>query len=199
MQGKRWSQAREAIAELAAIASEYDANGIDIHFLNSDHQGKGLKSAKKVRDVFNKVSPKYSTPLGPVVREVLAAYKDQLVDGKKRKKTIKPVNYLVITDGRPDDEQDLEDAIVKFAHWLDREEYPPTQVGIQFVQVGNDSEASEYLQKLDNNLSPKKGIRDIVDTERYNGDVTAAKLIKLMIGGINRRVDIKGGEVMMQH
>jgi hypothetical protein len=33
MAGARWFEAREALAGVAELASKYDADGIDIHFL----------------------------------------------------------------------------------------------------------------------------------------------------------------------
>ena len=36
-------QARDALAALAEIASKYDADGIDVCFLNSKHVGNNMK------------------------------------------------------------------------------------------------------------------------------------------------------------
>ena len=39
-------------------------------------------------------------------------------------------------------------------------------------------------------LSDKGFFKDMIDTEPYSGgEVTAARLIKLLLGGINRKVD----------
>jgi hypothetical protein len=49
----------------------------------------------------------------------------------------------------------------------------PWQVGIQFFQVGDDEQARQNLQKLDNELVKRRsygGIRDIVDTVPWCGD-----------------------------
>ena len=70
------------------------------------------------------------------------------------------------------------------------------QVGIQFVQVGDDPDATAYLQSLDNDL---KGVRDIVDTTPYlGGELTVDMIIKIVIGGINRRVDKEGASFLKQ-
>lgn len=73
---------------------------------------------------------------------------------------------------------------------LDRGQYPLSQVGIQFLQIGNDPEAREALQELDDDLSSEHGIRDIVDTVPFNGEeMNAGLIIKTLLGGINRRLD----------
>ncbi|EEH34292.2 hypothetical protein PAAG_05341 [Paracoccidioides lutzii Pb01] len=61
--------------------------------------------------------------------------------------TVKPLNIIVITNGRPTD--DVETVISNAANRLDKCNAKPWQVGIQFVQVGNDSKATKWLKKLD--------------------------------------------------
>ena len=64
------------------------------------------------------------------------------------------------------------------------------------MQVGDDPDATAYLQSLDNDL---KGVRDIVDTTPYlGGELTVDMIIKIVIGGINRRVDKEGASFLKQ-
>ena len=104
---------------------------------------------------------------------------------------IKPVNFLVITDGAPTD--DPESVIVTAARRLDAGRFPINQVGIQFIQIGDDPSATEALRELDDDLAKNYGIRDIVDTTPYTGhSLDATTLTKILLGGINRRVDRRG-------
>lgn len=69
------------------------------------------------------------------------------------------------------------------------------KVGIQFVQIGNSRDATAFLNELDNGLGQNYGIRDIVDTTPYiGGQLSAELIIKILLGGINRRVDKRGGQ-----
>jgi uncharacterized protein with von Willebrand factor type A (vWA) domain len=43
MQGALWAEARDALASLAETASKYDADGIDVHFLNDASVGTNMK------------------------------------------------------------------------------------------------------------------------------------------------------------
>lgn len=45
------------------------------------------------------------------------------------------------------------------ARELDRVYAPVSQVGIQFVQIGNDEGATEFLELLDNGLKAQHGVR----------------------------------------
>ena len=66
-------------------------------------------------------------------------------------------------------------------------------MGIQFVQLGCDPQATEALQDLDDERANKHNIRDMVDTTLYTGQRLTTELLgKILLGGINRRVDKKG-------
>lgn len=81
---------------------------------------------------------------------------------------IKPIDVIVMTDGVPTD--DVETPIIYAAERLDLLDAPSSQVGVQFVQVGQDKEAREALKRLDDGLRTigKNGrLRDIVDTVMY--------------------------------
>jgi len=201
MEGSRWHEARDALAALADIASKYDADGIDVCFLNNKHVGNNMKDSDLVRRLFDHVRPGGITPIGEKLETLLLYYLDNLEHAKARMeagdpramKAIKPVNYIVITDGAPTD--DPEEVIVAAARRLDAHNFPLSQVGIQFVQIGNSAEATAFLNELDNGLSQTYGIRDIVDTTPYTGSQLNAELIiKILLGGINRRVDRRGGQ-----
>lgn len=70
-------------------------------------------------------------------------------------------------------------------------------MGIQFVQLGSDPHATEALQDLDDELANKHNIRDMVDTTLYSGQSLTTELLgKILLGGINRRVDKKGFQLL---
>ncbi|WWC65770.1 uncharacterized protein I303_108392 [Kwoniella dejecticola CBS 10117] len=202
MAGQRWSEARQALMEVSEIAARYDENGVDIYFLNSKRVGKELKAAHEVEDLFRGLEPKGATPTGMRLESILREYMARLershtspspspsspsINGQSEG-TVKPMNLIVVTDGAPTD--DPESVLIACAKRLDRGEYPLSQVGVQFLQIGDDSEAREALQELDDGLAAAHGVRDIVDTVLYDGeDMSAGLIIKTLLGGINRRLD----------
>ncbi|KAF9235581.1 hypothetical protein BU15DRAFT_51245 [Melanogaster broomeanus] len=203
-QDHRWEQACVALSGLADTASTYDKDGIDIHFLNYQKQAKGMKDAAKVNRLFTRVQPQGLTPIAQKLDLLVGDYIDKLerASSKKRRgdplplQRIKPINFIIITDGAPTDEP--LDSIVALARRLDRGNYPIAQVGLQFVQIGDDQSATEFLRQLDDDLGNSHGVRDMVDTTPYLGiELTAEMLIKILLGGINRRVDRRGGQSVM--
>ncbi|KAJ7048500.1 hypothetical protein C8F01DRAFT_1038194 [Mycena amicta] len=193
MKGDLWKQAGKALQDLAAVASEYDTDGLEIHFINSPLCAKQVKTAEQVEDIFNSVTPTNSTPIGRKLHALLAEYLAAL----KNDPDLKRVNYIIITDGAPTDRSELEPeaVIVNAARHLDAMHAFMTQVGIQFVQVGNNEAATRYLESLDNNLRTRYDIRDIVDTTFAPVD-KPLDMIKILTGGINRRVDEHGSKAL---
>jgi hypothetical protein len=42
MTGDRWAQARDSVMDVAEQAAQYDADGVDVYFLNDSRKGLGL-------------------------------------------------------------------------------------------------------------------------------------------------------------
>ncbi|QRV87272.1 von willebrand factor type A domain protein [Ceratobasidium sp. AG-Ba] len=198
MSGARWKEAGRALANVAEKASMYDPNGIDIHFLNSYESARDVTTQSEVLDLFNAVRPYGPTPTGDRLDQLLGEYITELEDAKNKglKKIPKPVNFIVITDGVPTD--DPESVIIAAARRLDAGNFLLSQLGIQFIQVGNDSKATKALKELDDGLNNTHKIRDIVDTTPYKGKpLDGPTIVKVLLGGINRRVDNRGGKSVL--
>jgi len=208
----RWDDTAAALASISAIATKYDSDGIDIHFLNSpDKDVTGVRSPKQVLDIFQSVRPREggSTPLGSRLDGILRGYLDRYSRAREEAATstttpaafsqllselIKPLNIVALTDGDATD--DPESVIVSVARELDRLNAPLAQVGIQMFQVGGDPEAEEFLRGLDDDLVAVYGVRDMVDTTPYRGagegNFTGEEMLKVLVGAVNRRVDRRG-------
>ncbi|KAI5123394.1 hypothetical protein M0805_006102 [Coniferiporia weirii] len=204
MAGERWTEAREALASLADTAARYDMNGIDVHFLNSNRSAQNMRSASSVKRQFDSIQPNGLSMLAQKLEELLQSYLSTLDSAKqdvsrgdlRAVQRVKPVNYIIITDGVPTD--DPETVIVQAARRLDNGNFPVSQVGIQFVQIGNDPRATEALRELDDGLAKEYGIRDMVDFTPYvGGPLDSETLVKILLGGMNRRVDKKGARSIM--
>jgi len=216
MAGEYWDQLGRALETIATIATKYDSDGIDIHFLNSpQHDHRHITSPDSVRDLFNRVQPAGITPTGACLDRILREYLDKYADAKAAYTSStsgsgphptmynslpKPLNILVLTDGEPTD--DPETVIVDAARKLDRLNAPLHQIGIQFVQIGNEDGAREALEELDDALEEIYGIRDMVDFTPFVGAPSAGEgeklsgemILKALLGAVNRRYDRWGNE-----
>ncbi|KZT50428.1 hypothetical protein CALCODRAFT_504746 [Calocera cornea HHB12733] len=198
-----WYEAKSALAEIATMAAKYDIDGVDIYFVNDRKQGIGLKTADAVIALFDSIEPAgQDSEIAGRLEEFLLPYLSRIEKYQQavelgtaahlQLQKVRPINFIILTDGVPSD--DPESVIVSAARRLDAQNFPLSQVGIQFVQLGDDPEATEVLQHLDDGLGKAYGIRDIVDwTLLPEGRLDAGVLTKILLGGINRRVDGKAG------
>lgn len=194
----RWAEARDALAGLVALVKDRDPDGVDVHFLNSPQHLLSCTDPEAIRLLFDSVAPEGATPMAAKIEELMLEYLDAIELVKQCKALCKPLpdglseprrrNYLVLTDGAASDE--VEDVIVAIARRLDQSHFPLSQVGFSFVQVGDDAEASAFLEELDDTIASSQDVRDIVDTTPYHGMALSYDLIvKALLGGVNRRFD----------
>lgn len=187
----RWAATAEALQYIAQLAASKDPDGIDIRFLKSQNLNENnITNVDTVMEILSlvnmydgthgggtifkehledEISPRLELYRGYVLAE--ASYKKDLrrlaKDRQARARLVRPkpptkLNLIVITDGQADDRQEVEDYIVETALELDRLRAPTAQIGIQFVQIGEDESARRYLKHLDDELKQRNPpIRDV--------------------------------------
>lgn len=199
MAGRSWRETAAALETITPICVARDADGIDIHFLNTKDSPyfSNVTSAATVREIFSSVRPYGGTPTGQRLNQLLKPY---LRRYEANPETTKPLNIIVITDGEPSD--DVESPIIAAAKKLDKLDAPAWQVGIQFFQVGREPGAREHLKQLDDDLADIAGdeeLRDMVDTVPFKGEgdseLTADGLLKATLGAVTRRLDRNSKEL----
>lgn len=169
MSGNSWQEVAAVLETITPICTTWDADGVDIHFLNMQDSKRfmNITTAAGVQQIFREVRPQGSTPTGKRLNAIMSPYLQELLKCKARGAELpKPMNIIVITDGAPTD--DPESVIVQVAKKLDKLDAPSWQIGIQFFQVGRDQAATEALRDLDDNLTDRYHIRDMVDTVAWN-------------------------------
>ena len=186
----RWQAAKEAIEHVGNIALNKDPDGVDLKFLQSDESGDNITNIEDLVDMLDNTELDelgggtfFQDKLEEIIRPRLEAYrkyKQQLasydsevqrlgsdrrarVAGLSRPQKPKKLNSIVVTDGSADDQQEVESYIMWVASKLDKLGAPASQIRIQFVQVGDDSQAATFLRHLDNGLKIFKTppIRDV--------------------------------------
>lgn len=161
MSGRRWRITCKVLADIASIAVKHDGDGVDIRFFNkylADDERKNLNTSEKVMDLFSKTQPEGPTLTADILDEELNEYMYEYQQDRHKKS----LNLIVLTDGEPDRGQDVEKVIVKYANELREAKAPPFLIGVQFVQIGNDPKAAEFLSFLDRKLKSKHNLdRDV--------------------------------------
>lgn len=210
MLGSRWREVKAALRQITPVCTSHDDDGIDVHFMNHTSPGGcaggkapggyyDITDAAAVEQLFASVRPSGPTPTRGRLEDILDPYFAQL-RAAADVRDVKPLNIIVLTDGMPgpgwangENPHMPEPAIVRFARELDRLRAPPYQVGIQFIQVGNNAGATAMLEALDDGLPRRYKCRDIADTLKFGQGgyttLTADQILKAVLGGVNKRLD----------
>ncbi|MCJ1321479.1 hypothetical protein MMC15_006824 [Xylographa vitiligo] len=198
----RWDVLMRGMQYIADIAARHDENVVDVFFLCSKLTKTNIKDSREILDRLNKVNLEMNTGgtyFEPVLSPILSSYTlkykeyfnarnaDELVDPPK------PMNIIVLTDGGANDPKQTQDLLVRVARELDAMWAPSYQLGIQFVQVGDDPRATKYLKILDDQLKKMYDVRDMVDTTSFifteDGTALGDKLLKILLRAMDKALD----------
>jgi len=174
----RWAYAQESTEAIAREVSKIDKDGITVIPFSSSFKVYENQTESKLKEIWKEQSPGGGTTLAPVLKQVFADY-------MKRKKAgqTKPNGevLLVVTDGQPSDEKEVAQEIIRFGNQLDNAD---SEYGISFIQVGKDPGATQFLKKLDDNLTSQGAKYDIVDTKTMD-EVEQIGLTETLMAALN--------------
>lgn len=152
----RFQYAQEQTEAVARKCAEFDPNGIDVVVFNNSVKEYNNVSPEKVSQVFAENEPSGGTATDAALRLILDGY-----FARKAAGTANPITVVVVTDGAPNDQNAVANVIIEATKKMDADE----EIGITFLQVGDDAGARSFLQFLDDELQNKGAKFDIVDTK----------------------------------
>ncbi|KAL9086986.1 MAG: hypothetical protein Q9159_003880 [Coniocarpon cinnabarinum] len=187
-----WSVLENCLEGIVDVATAYDQDGgIDVRFLKTgkdtfrdgqtfdqDHLTNGqdlLDRLMLIRSMLGTQRCEGGTFFWELLYDLMFERSDKWQKFRKQRDSgevgPKPkfVNIIVITDGAADDPDEIEWAISEVAKSLDASGAPPRCVGVQFVQIGDDKDARDWLKKLDDELG--RGdvrFREMIDTKPWD-------------------------------
>jgi len=149
----RWMYMQEEVLALTRKALEWDDNGITVGVFNNKWKFyENVNSEDVVKKIFTENEPSGTTNTAGVLNEVLNTYLNNRANAK-------PITVVVATDGQPDSKDELRKTIIHAANTIERDE----EIGISFVQIGKNGEATAFLKELDDDLQGEGAKFDIVD------------------------------------
>ncbi|KAL0635218.1 hypothetical protein Q9L58_005864 [Maublancomyces gigas] len=182
----------KAITEVYDLANDFGL--LSVRFFNSDQSFIKVKS-KNVYSVWKKCLYGGVTRIGSALSErVLDKYVWAPAGMKK------PLLVMTITDGAVEGERSglLRDVIANCVKRLeDHSHLNANAVSFHFSSVGNDPDAMDFLQKLDNHTTVGKYV-DCLDINIKRNDLKEEKwsiLPKLLLGALTREWDDRDEEV----
>lgn len=173
----RWEYCQESTQAIARKLNEFDPDGITVVPFSGTHKFYPNTTPDKVKDVFRENSPMGGTNLAPALQ---ACFNDYLEGKRKGTAKANGIMIVVVTDGQPNDEDEVAQAIVKFTKQIDHDD----EAGISLLQVGKDPHAAAYLKRLDDHLEKEGAKFDIVNAKTVD-DLENIPLIDAMIAALD--------------
>jgi Mg-chelatase subunit ChlD len=174
----RWQEASEGAAAFASTMDRLDPDGIDLCFFNDGATWEFNVHHEQVIEAFSKVKPRGGTLLAPVLSQIFTKWFDL---GRDRR----PVTVVVVTDGMPQDKQQVLETIVAISNRLANEDGKDEDIGISFIQIGYDKGAASFLKELDDDLQDKYGAPfDLVDTVPMSQVAAKGGIRKVLLAAV---------------
>lgn len=172
----RWKGAEEATASLVRKAAKFDTDGVTVCIFGGNaviNYNNVTDADAVVTKIFTENEPELGTPTG----KMLSDHLDRYFAAKTAGSNPKPILIAVITDGQPDNKSEVAKVIKDATHKMESD----GEVGISFIQIGDDGDATTFLNKLDDDLKGEGAKFDIVDTKKLDevNDITEALLAAL--------------------
>jgi hypothetical protein len=157
-----WDDMTDLFAVIAWLIKDADPDGIEVYFTVSD--GKPIK-ARNTTPLMAALKSKPRAGMTDIklsLGRILDEYKSRLLERKthqsfwktawKTSKDVRPMTLYVLTDGRWEPPADAETPIRGLAKKLEDLGLQRSQIGIQFIRFGDDSEGLARLEFLDDGL-----------------------------------------------
>jgi len=173
----RWEKAVVGLDSIVSQVVKVDPDGVDIVCCQGGSEAQWYRNVKKTSGLEDMVNDKQ--PGGDCLMS--AAMTECIDDAFDKDMTKRPVAILVIVAGKPDDTDEIDDTLMKTVTRL-ADSCSTCPLSITFVQIGDDTDTTDYLNHLDNHIQAecaKTGETfDLVDTIKDEEIQAAMKEIK---------------------
>ncbi|MBK1990937.1 VWA domain-containing protein [Sphaerospermopsis aphanizomenoides BCCUSP55] len=173
----RWSAAQESTLALASKCEQFDSDGITVYLFSGRFKRYENVTSSKVVQIFQENDPSGTTDLAGVLKHATDDYFQRKANGQTK---ANGELILVVTDGEPDDRKAVMKTIIETSRRMDRDE----ELGISFIQVGTDPNATRFLKILDDELQSAGAKFDICDTVTME-DMEDMSLAEVLLNAIN--------------
>lgn len=155
----RWDWCRQQTMRLSAGINEILPKGFCLVLFNSRSKVTENVDAGAIAEAFQNNKPEGGTDTAGALIVQLKAYGD-----RKKAGAAKPLVLVVISDGAPNDPNKLRNTLISAANDMTLR----NELSVVFVQVGEDNQASAYLDDMAFNLNQEGAKFNIARTIQFD-------------------------------
>lgn len=173
----RWEWCRQQTLDLSHQMAPYVKDGITLVVFSDYFTVYHHATMDQVSQVFQDNSPQGGTHTEDPLQDQLNEY-----FRRRGSQNAKPILIAVITDGAPNNPTAVEKAIIDASQRMQS----PNEIGIEFFQIGQESEAGILLDHLDNELVRDGARYDIVQTKTF-ANLLSSGLTQAMVDAVKNK------------
>lgn len=176
---ERWSAAEQSLGELVSLCESYDPDGVTL-YIASDPRCEVKKFENLTRQRLQDILSETETPpifsLTPALSIVFESY---LLSKKEGKTKANGTTVLILIDSEPQDRKEVIKVLIQITQTITSDQ----EIGISFVQIGENMILQGFLKSLDDNLRSVGAKFDIVDTQMLQ-NIQSDSLIQVLVGAV---------------
>jgi hypothetical protein len=178
----RWQNAHESIINLINVCQKFDNDGVTLYVSCKESKPSSFQQYKYVnpgqlREIIEAHYPPDELELLGVLKKALDDFFTRKAAGETK---ANGETIIVLIDGEPHDRIEVAKLIVEATAKLENGE----ELGIGFLQIGDDLLARGFLKALDDNLMRAGATFDIVDTKIMT-EIQEHSLMEFLLHTIN--------------
>ena len=161
---ERWITAQSSILELARTCEEFHPGGVTLYIASqtAENDCTFLRHDRVQTSAFETLVEENSAPETIALSQGLQAALDDYFNRKAAGQAqANGQIILIVLDGEPTDRMAIANVIVQATHKIDSNQ----ELGIGFVQIGEDPIAQGFFEMLDDYLEESGAKYDIVDAK----------------------------------
>ncbi len=179
---EEWVEAQASLIDLAKKCQELDSDGITVYEASTPMWKYKNSNVARLAEILQRqnTNPDSANPTAINLAEPLTEAFSDYFKLKTNAKGKQGAVIVAVLDEKPENAAAVAAIIVSAANKIDKNE----EIGVSFIQIGDDLPTREFLTDLDTNLQAQGAKFDIVDTKFWH-EIKRSSVVQFLIGAIN--------------
>ena len=179
---EEWVEAQASLIDLAKKCQEFDSNGITLYEASTPMWKYKNSNVARLAEILQRqnTEPDSANPTAINLEEALKEALSDYFANKTNPQGKKGAIIVAVLDEKPEKTAAVAEILISAANKIDKDQ----EIGVSFIQIGDDLKTREFLIDLDTNLQGRGARFDIVDTKFWH-EIKRSSVVQFLIGAIN--------------